>query len=387
MKYKFPIITHINDVLLAIKDRDEFIVAERDEYDVVNYLVNMEDTFDIDENDVMENHGRMIAKGIMRRELRGVMFNKDGSVLSRPFHKFFNVGERADTQLSEIDFDQPHTILVKEDGSMLRPLLINGGVRWGTKMGVTDTAMQAEVFAARHLKYNNFSMKLIQEHKTPLFEYVGPENRIVLEYAQENLILLAVRDNHSGEYEDYSMVAADYGIPTVANIPAFDSLDSLVEYTRQMEGSEGFVITFSSGHRVKIKSDWYVRIHKVKDKIRTDRHVLSLILENGLDDILPHLDENDFNRVHTFEADFWRLYHAKKADLHKMYLNAVAEHGTDRKSIALEVVPTLGNKLDARFIFGQLDGKSVENMLLAQVKSNVGNTTKYENMMSWLKGE
>ena len=41
MKYRFPHITHINDVLPAIEGRDEFIVAEREHYTVINYMVAM----------------------------------------------------------------------------------------------------------------------------------------------------------------------------------------------------------------------------------------------------------------------------------------------------------------------------------------------------------
>jgi uncharacterized protein YqhQ len=37
---------------------------------------------------------------------------------------------------------------------------------------------------------------------TPIFEYVGPHNKVVISYEEENMILLAARENVSGTYLD-----------------------------------------------------------------------------------------------------------------------------------------------------------------------------------------
>ena len=47
MHYKFPEIRTINDVLPHIAGRDEFIVADKGDYTVINYMVSMADTFDM----------------------------------------------------------------------------------------------------------------------------------------------------------------------------------------------------------------------------------------------------------------------------------------------------------------------------------------------------
>ena len=41
MNYDFPVIKNISDVLPAIEGRDEFVVAEKDGYNVINYNVMM----------------------------------------------------------------------------------------------------------------------------------------------------------------------------------------------------------------------------------------------------------------------------------------------------------------------------------------------------------
>ena len=65
MHLDFPLIQTLDDVLPAIKGRDEFIVAEREDYKVVNYVVNKEDTFFSGDPEI----------DAIRRELRGLIFD------------------------------------------------------------------------------------------------------------------------------------------------------------------------------------------------------------------------------------------------------------------------------------------------------------------------
>lgn len=189
--YKFPIIVSIDDVLPAIEGRDEFIVADKKDYIVINYVVMQESTFQLDPNN---NFGEY------RRECRGIKFYPDGRIMARPFHKFFNVNEKEETQSHKIDLTQKHLILPKIDGSMVHPIVVGNNIRWATKMGITDVAMNAEVFVAKNPKYERFAEYCVEKELTPIFEWVSPKNRIVIPYEEENLILLAVRDNITGEY-------------------------------------------------------------------------------------------------------------------------------------------------------------------------------------------
>ena len=90
MKYSFPIIRNIRDVLPALEGRDEFIVAERDGFSIIQYMVQMPDSFNMT--------GPDDVYGAIRRECRGMIFcNRTGDILRRPFFKFFNMGERQET--------------------------------------------------------------------------------------------------------------------------------------------------------------------------------------------------------------------------------------------------------------------------------------------------
>jgi RNA ligase len=193
MNYAFPMIRNIDDVLPHIKGRDEFLVAEREFGTVINYMVSMPDTFNMTGPDDLG--------GAIRRECRGIKFYPDGKVACRLFHKFFNISEREETQPHLIDLSRLHTIMDKRDGSMLHPMVMpDGKIRWMTKMGLSDVAIQAEKFIQHHPKYENFAMWCINNDMTPIFEYTSPNNRIVIQYEKEELILLAVRNNFTGEY-------------------------------------------------------------------------------------------------------------------------------------------------------------------------------------------
>jgi RNA ligase len=192
MNYQFPIIRTIDDVLPHIEGRSEFIVAEREGYSVINYTVSMHDTFDM--------YGPNDHGGAMRRECRGIKFYPTGKIAARFMHKWFNVNEREETQINAIDFSQRHRIEIKEDGSAIHPIKLGKHIRWCTKMGITDVAMQAEKYAAKNSKYIEFARYCIDRGLTPSFEWCSPFNQIVVRYEIDKLVLLCLRDNITGEY-------------------------------------------------------------------------------------------------------------------------------------------------------------------------------------------
>lgn len=358
MKYEFPKINHLNDVLPAIKDVPEFIVVEKDDYIVVNYVVMNEDTFPATGDKFCPGCSRfnseIIAEGCgsqrcpdsvdvasIRRECRGLIFDKNGSLINRRFHKFFNVNEREETRQEAIDWNQPHHILEKLDGSMVSPCLLPSGViRWMTKMGITDTSMEAEVFVALNKKYQDFAIRAIGDGFTPIFEWCSNKNRIVLEFPFDQLILTAARDNVSGHYTKYDhlcKIAYRYDIPVV-NAYSYDS-KNIIDIVRHQEDTEGVVIRFHDGHMVKVKSDWYVRIHKVKALLGQERDVVSMILNNQLDDILPVLPKEDIEKIEQFKIKLMKQLKIVSNILSSFVYQY--RSNSDRKSFAIEVAPKM----------------------------------------------
>ena len=377
MNYQFPVINTINDVLPHIEGREEFVVAEREGYNVINYVVAMQDTFDMTGPDDLG--------GAVRRECRGLIFDTNGDLMSRPFHKFFNINERAETQTHEVDISRTHVVMEKMDGSMIRPVVVDGYLRLATKMGVTEVAMQAEAWlAAQDERFKNWLWLCVEFGVTPIFEWVSPSNQIVLAYETADLVLLACRHNRTGEY---FMPNSDDDCPFNV-VPQYGSVEgNIVDYVARQsetEGREGDIIRFDDGHMLKIKNDWYVRIHKALDRVRFDRNIVALIINEEIDDVVPLMPADVVRRVRQFEIDFWNAFSTKQNRLYGLRVAAQQTYEDDRKCIALEFIPTLERKEDAQFIFRMLDGHDLRELMLAHIEKCISSNTKWDACAEWM---
>ena len=287
--YQFPVITHISEVLEAIEGRDEFVVKvdEAHGYTVINYLVNFEDTFP----PVTDRRTALL------RECRGITFDTaTGKVLARKYHKFFNLGERPETMPENVDWSKPYRRFKKLDGSMITPLLINGGVRFCTKMGLTGVAAPVDEWAKDRVEYHEFCKYWMSQNKTPIFEWCSRIQRIVIDYPVTSLILTAIRDNATGEYMDAKEMrdeADAYGIPCCSFSHEFEGLDEeVIAEVRAIEGEEGDVFRWPDGTMLKLKGEWYSLLHKTLEHLTHEKDVIRLIMDEKLDDAKPFLPED-----------------------------------------------------------------------------------------------
>ena len=390
--YSFPHIAHIDDVLPAIKDSPEFIVAEKNGYKVVNYVVATHDTFpdvatvgltngDVTHRDIYEALADFHAA--IRRECRGLVFDLDGKLINRRYHKFFNVNERDETAIHAIDWSRPHVILEKLDGSMVSPCYVNGHLRWMTKMGITDTSMEAEAFVASRPEYAELAEYYLNAGYTPVFEWCSNKNRIVLDYPVDRLVLTAVRENVSGNYllqDALERLGRRYGIEVVKAYDVSRSKNGqyIVDLVRKAEDFEGVVVRFDDGHMVKIKSDWYVRIHKVKSLLGQERDVVALILNNELDDMLPILPKEDVERVEKFKEKLIEGINKSAMSLSNVIHASVWK--MDRKTFALERAPKM-NPVLRGLVFQFWDKECNEHLtyqaIVDMIKKSCGSNASY----------
>lgn len=385
MKYDFPVITHIDEVLPAIAERDEFIVVQKDGYQVVNYAVMMEDSFPpvfTASGSAAMREEATLHKSILR-ECRGLVFDLDGNLINRRYHKFFNVNERDETRFEKIDFSKPHVILDKLDGSMVSPCMVNGHVRWMTKMGITDTSLQAELHTVRNRIYREMAEWELSRGWTPIFEWVSRASRIVLDYPEDSLVLTAMRETATGRYmlyKDMVELGYYYDIPVVK---AYDyRAENILEIVRELEGAEGVVIRFDDGHMLKVKADWYVLRHKSKDAITREKNVLEYIVNNQVDDVLPFLQAEDQERFLKFQTEF-NVGVDRMARLYEEYVDTIR---MDRKDWALKELPERV-KYDAHIgtvVFGWYDGRDIKETLMRIISKNIGTQKRVnENRYLW----
>lgn len=189
-------------------------------------------------------------------------------------------------------------------------------------------------------------------------------------------------------------IAKHFGIPLVEQSGVVDDLDAFINRADAEEGNEGYILRFDSGHMLKVKNSWYVRIHKVKDKIRTDRHILALLLNNELDDVYPHLDEADHRRVKLFEFHFHESL-KETARIMTADIGALTALAEGKKDLAVNIVPkssltAIGKKTIFRAYDRMLENPEfdiapfVYDELMAYVESRLGNTAKYNEMAAVL---
>lgn len=402
MFYRFPRIDDISQVRAAmaahraVGEDMEFIEAERDGYLVFNYLVNFADTFRrIDTEDEALNEHRRIL-----RECRGLIFCANtGKVLARRYHKFFNIGERDETQAHLIDLSLPHVILEKLDGSMITPFLLNGKIVWGTKMGVTGVAEPVAEWVSKNPSYLAFAEKIVGDGLTPIFEWCSRQQKIVIDYPVDRLVLTGIRDNTTGEYVSYSYMlklGERWGVEVVrARQGGVASMEQFLDETSGLSGQEGWVLRFDSGHMFKIKATEYCQIHKTKDGLNLEKNVVQLVAGDKIDDLLPLMDDGDRERVNRFYGAF---HHAVHETADRLFWIARAAYdnlnGSDKR-FSLEVVNNHPVQVERSLLFSawglirqndHTTAADVAPAILKLILKNCGTSTKVNEVRKLFGG-
>lgn len=326
----------------------------------------------------------------VRRECRGMIFdNATGKILRRPYHKFFNLNQVAETQIDKIDLSEPHDIIEKLDGSMIVPYRVNGRVIWGTKMGDTDVATPVEAFVKKRGEYLAFFEECEHEGVSPIFEWMSRVNRIVIDHPEDRLVLTGIRYLDDGKYIPYVQmegIASECDIPVVGGFHVDDHTDinDIMTYIHRQEGVEGAVIRFHNGHMLKIKSEWYSAIHGAKEAITEEKNVVLLILDQKIDDVKALVLQDDRDNLDRYEQQFWQKVQHYVVDL-ECDVYARCKKYRDRKTYALEQ-----SKLDDDYVrvatfhfFDQpddLEDHVLQFVIDRFIRSNLGTRTKFTAM-------
>lgn len=367
---KFPKIKRIEDVLPAIEGRTEFVVAEKDGYTILNYLLSFADTFpDLSEDDDMP---------ALRRECRGLVFDRDGKLISRPYAKFFNINEREETLASNYHVDRDDVVIMdKLDGSFIRPVRLDGIIRLMTKMGITEQSQQAEDFLEKLPEeqqdhYHEFFETYV-DHFTPIFEFCSRKNQVVIDYPEDALVLTGMRHNESGDYITYRTlknIANVFHVPIVETRNIRDIIPEpqplcitrLVDAVRTWKGIEGVVVGYNDGRKIKIKAEEYCTMHSAKDGLLLEKNVLKAFLEQKLDDTLPLLDEAFKDRVVAYTDQVAKGIEHTVWSAEVTFRMIQQIEGT-RKDKALAIKKNV-NPFFQSIMFSMLDGKKTAHQLV-----------------------
>lgn len=223
------------------------------------------------------NDATKAARGLI---VRGTTAD-DTVVVERPWEKFFTLSQMDNSwhlgdeenissadSFATLDFDAPADVYDKLDGSL--------GILYRDPKGVpafatkgSFTSDQSEMFT-KILRNDLVALKAAEEilnegSRTALFELIGPNNRIVLAYPKEEIVLLGGVVKESGaNVNPEDMIAWNKrGLPQAERISAQTLRDALALPNR--ENREGFVVSVGGVNpmKIKIKQEDYLRLHRI----------------------------------------------------------------------------------------------------------------------------
>jgi RNA ligase len=273
-------------------------------------------------------------------------------VAAWPFAKFFNVNERPETQL-ELLPREPFTAYEKLDGSL--GILFRGpdGPAIASRGSFTSDQARRGTALLRGMS----GLNEIPERLTFLFEIIYAENKSVVKYPFDGLVLLAGFDRRTGEelaWPEVAKWAARLGCRTPRVYP-FGSLEEVLASRAALPADvEGYVLRFASGLRVKLKGDAYLQLHRVIWGL-SEKRVLEALETDSYAELLREVPEEFHGEVEKLAAGFHEQARLVEAEARRWF--ELAPRGTDRKTFALWVQAHVPGHLRAA-LFQLLDGRT-----------------------------
>lgn len=299
-------------------------------------------------------------------------------VLAYPMKRFFNYGQGAAAQ---IDWSNSADLAIMEklDGTLCivyfdtvtnqwcvatrsvpeADLLMDNGLY--TFRTLFEKAFQATV----NVSFEDFSQKLDQDF-TYCFELTTPYNRIVVEYKDCGVTLLAVRSMLTYlEMIPETTLLTDClkGVPIVKTFK-FDTVQNVIDWVSSQNPLEyeGVVVRDSNFNRIKVKNAAYVAYNKLHDKLgSSERNCMEFVLLEKDDDVAPFLPPEIGQNMAKLKAGLNKaiMKYDSVYNLAQMNLKALGLEG-NKKEFALRVTGMHKSMWSSPF-FSMWDGKA-ENM-------------------------
>lgn len=297
---------------------------------------------------------------------RGMVLTSDGYIQSRPLNKFFNLDQHGDGVIPPLPIE-PFDVYEKVDGSMIAASSFGDIVLLTTR----GSFKSDQAVAAAALWNDRFSDVRIPDGETWCFEYVAPWNRIVVPYAEENLILLACLSNKTG-VDCQDVEDANWPGTKVRRFDGLDLSTIRAALPNLPHDEEGYVLRFKSGIRVKAKGNAYLQMHRIATGLSA--RTVWEALTNGTFDELIEAVPDEFHPwirqvAYDLDAQYDVILLAAKDDLFKarVYARRIAPKGSDytRKGFACY---TMAYATYPGLTFGLEDGKDISDKIWGMIK-------------------
>lgn len=325
-------------------------------------------------------------------EMRGLtfVFNEDGSLYNRYvlLEKFFNLNQVPESLYSVVKNYKIKFVNNKEDGSIASFVkLPNGKIVGKSKMGFdNDQAGGINRVYKTNKEVKSLVDWALNNNIVPIFEYVAPNNRIVLRYPSEELILLRLRDNVTGKHIDIRDHLDKVGSIRVA--PFEDDvrdLDHLVELTATQVDKEGSIVTCEDEHGrdffFKLKTPWYCERHGLLTQDLYREHIIiGYILDDKIDDILGQIPEDEKEahiRINKIITIVKKSISDKVSEIERVYEQFV-KSGISKKDYAIN--QRKGNP-NFGFVMNMVKADDLKKMSKEEIVDIYDNMEDYEKAL------
>lgn len=308
-------------------------------------------------------------------------------VLAYPMKRFFNHGQGS---AANINWSDPKlAVLEKLDGTLCIMYYDVFSLEWCVatrSVPEADILMDNGIFTFRTLfekalkdtcgmSFGDFASKL-SSHVTYCFELTTPYNRIVVNYPDCRITLLAARrlykdhlGNEYGEFDLQSLYSKnpvdwsdkDFNLCNVPIVKAYTytSVSELLDWVSSLNpmDHEGVVVMDSQFNRIKVKNAAYVAYNKARDSLATsERNCLELILQEKDDDVKSFLPEEIVNNLIKIKSGFVNAVKHYDDAYQKAFQEANSIAPGDKKTFAILVTKDKG--LWSAPFFQIFDGKA-----------------------------
>jgi hypothetical protein len=292
-------------------------------------------------------------------------------ILAYPMKRFFNLGQGS---AAEINWSDPKlSVLEKLDGTLCIVYWDQFTGKWCVatrSVPEADLLMDNGIFTFRTLfekaleettgyGFEGFKWFLAKEC-TYCFELTTRYNRIVVDYPNNGVTLLAIRNLVTLSEVDFDHPYFD-GLPKklpIVQAYALPTVEKTLEWVSSLNPMEHEGVVVKVGeNRIKVKNPAYVAYNKVRDALATSpRNMVELILTEKDDDVIPMLPEEIVKNLQVIKAGVQKTI--KQHDEAYLVAKAQADNTMlgDKKTFAILV--TQNKQLWTAPFFQMFDGKA-----------------------------
>jgi len=280
---------------------------------------------------------------------RGLVTDDEGNIVARPFKKFFNIEEAKHNATKEFD------VYEKMDGSLGIFFYFKGEPVFASRGSFTS---EQAIKGTELLDKYNWERGTYEGY-TYMFEILYPENRIVVDYGEEEkLVVLGVINTTTGEDCKFDEMESE-GFNIVKKYHTIKNYEHLK--TLNWENKEGFVVKFTNGDRCKIKFEDYLRLHKIMTEISTKSVWECLSKGDDIYEMLKDVPDEFFKGIDAYIEELkseYKSIEVKTSATFDLYKDL------NRKDFAESVK---WNKY-APILFKRMDGKDYSDAIWRVIK-------------------